>query len=108
MAQHGNIGEFYTERMGQYFAANAITVAATKRAVLLSSCGSATYKLICSLTLPDKPSDVSYEGLVTLVRDHYKPKPSITAQRFNFNSRFRQPGESMATYVASSASSERP
>ncbi len=106
--RHGNIGEFegngedwvaYAERMEQYFAANAITVAATKRAVLLRSCGSATYKLIRSLTSPDKPLDISYEGLVTLVRDHYTPKPSVTVQRFKFNSRFQQSGESVTTYT---------
>ncbi len=59
MALHGSIRRFdgteehwvsYTERLEQYFAANAATVAEKKRAVLLSSCGPATYKLIRSLT----------------------------------------------------------
>ncbi len=109
MALHGSIRQFdgteedwvsYTERLEQYFAASAVTVAEKKRAVLLSSCGPATYKLIRSLAAQDKPSEIGYDALVTLMKDHYTPKPSVTVQRFKFNSRVRQPGESVANYAA--------
>lgn len=46
----------YTERLG-HFTANEITDAGKKRAVLLSSCGAKTYKLIRNLVSPGKPTD---------------------------------------------------
>ena len=35
-----------------------------KKAVLLSECGAATYKLIRSLVVPQKPSEVEYKVLL--------------------------------------------
>ena len=68
MAAHpGSIGVFsgkptewedYVERLENYFIAHDIKTEAKKRAVLLSKCGVATYKLIKSLLAPQKPSDV--------------------------------------------------
>ena len=34
-----------------------------------------------------------------LVTDHFNPTPSVIVQRFHFNSRYRKPGESIATFV---------
>ena len=34
------------------------------------------------------------------MKEHYFPKPSVTMQRFAFNSRSRKQGESVATFVA--------
>lgn len=64
MALIGKVEEFqendywreYTERLG-HFTANEITDAGKKRAVLLSSCGAKTYKLIRNLVSPGKPTD---------------------------------------------------
>ena len=86
--------------MDQYFTANDITNPVKMRAILLSFCQSSTYKLIRSLVAPDKPTERSYSELVTLVGEHYHPKPSTTVQRFKFNSRVRQTGESISTFVA--------
>ena len=70
MAVHGNLGVFdrdledwasYCERVEQYFIANGISNADRKRAILLSVCGPATFKLIRSLIAADKPSDKSFE-----------------------------------------------
>ena len=98
MAIHGNVGEFnpdredwvsYTERLVQYFVANSITEeAADKRsAILLSSCGAATYQLIRNLVAPGRPTDKSFSELVALVKDHHQPCPSMIVQRFNFHMR---------------------
>lgn len=38
--------------------------------------------------------------LVKLIRDHLAPKPSEIVQRFKFNNRFRNEGESVADFVA--------
>ena len=44
--------EDYVERLENYFVAHDIKSEAKKKAVLLSECGAATYKLIRSLVVP--------------------------------------------------------
>ena len=109
MATHGTIGEFdsdretwksYTERLVQYFAANDVDSAEKKRAILLSVCGPATYQLIRNILAPVKPTERSFTDLVDLVEQHKNPKPSVIVQRYNFNTRRQQPGESIAAYTA--------
>ena len=109
MATHGTVAEFnsaqvdwpsYTEQLDQYFAANDVKDEGKMRAILLSVCGSATYRLIRNLTSPEKPTDKSYSQLVKLLSDHFSPRPSVIVQRFWFNTRHRKPGESIAIFVA--------
>ena len=90
----------YVERLDQYFAANDITEAEKKRATLLSSVGAVTYKLIRNLTTPDGPTSRTYKDITKLVQEHYNPKPSTIVERFKFNSRNQQSGESISNYVA--------
>ena len=106
---HGSVGQFsgiaeewpsYVERLQFYFAANDVDGDRKKRAILLSCCGSATYSLIRSLVAPSKPDEVSLQAIIDKVNAHYNPRPSAIVQRFKFNSRSQQPGESLATYVA--------
>ena len=107
--RHGTVSEFdsaiedwvaYTECIEQYFEANDVVDAAKKRAILLCACRATTFNLIRGLVAPDKPSDRSYAELVSLVQEHYSPKPSVSVQRFEFNSCVRQQGESVADFVA--------
>ena len=111
MATHGSVswGVFsggsetwvsYIDRLQQYFVANDIKGNERQRVVLLSICGASTYQLIRSMVSPAKPTEKTFDELVTLLRQHYFPKPSVTMQRFAFNSRFRKQGESVATFVA--------
>ena len=80
--------------------ANEITEEAKKRAILLSSCGTATYKTIRSVVAPMKPTEVAFDELVRKVKEHYLPKPSPIVQRFKFNTCTRMEGETIAAYVA--------
>ena len=109
MATHGTIAAFsssqetwtvYVERLEQYFAANKIEDADQQRAILLSVCGPATYRLICNLVSPKKPMELKIEDLITIVQKHHDPKPSMIVQKFRFNGRNRRTGESVAAYVA--------
>ena len=109
MATHGTIAAFsssqetwtvYVERLEQYFAANKIENADQQRAILLSVCGPATYRLIRNLVSPKKPTEFKIDELIDIVRKHHDPKPSAIVQRFHFNSRNRHTGESIAAYVA--------
>ena len=109
MATHGTIGEYdhsnedwisYCERLEHYFAANDVNNASKQRAILLSVCGATTYQLIRNLVAPAKPVDKSFRELVTLVKEHHTSPPSVTVQRFNFNSRSQKDGETVAQFVA--------
>ena len=50
--------EDYVERLENYFVVHDIKSETKKKAVLLSECRAATYKLIKSLVVPLKPSEV--------------------------------------------------
>ena len=90
----------YEERFRLFFKANDIKDDGKQLAIFLTTCGAATYKLLRSLAAPRKPADVSLTDLWKLASEHYHPKPSLAVQRFRFNSRERQAGESVAAYVA--------
>ena len=83
-----------------YFTANEITDNRKKRAVLLSSCGAKTYKLIRNLVAPGKPTDKSFAELVNIVKNHLNPQPLSIVYRFKFNCHFRKQGETIQQYVA--------
>ncbi|CAB4041637.1 Hypothetical predicted protein [Paramuricea clavata] len=97
MANHGKLEKYdsqeewsqYIERLEFYFETNGVDDGDKQRAILLSVCGSKT-----------KPSEKTFAELVELVQQHQHPKPSAIVQRFKFNTRFRKPGESIASYVA--------
>ena len=67
---------------------------------LVSVCGPETYRKIRDLSAPDKPTTLTYESIVKLVREHQDPKSGVAVHRFRFNSRAGQEGESVADYVA--------
>ena len=90
----------YIDRLEQFFIANEIESEQKQKAILLSSVGPRTYKLICNLTQPDKPSTKNFHTIVELVREHHSPRPSIIVQRFKFNTYMRQPQQSIRNYVA--------
>ncbi|CAC5401678.1 unnamed protein product [Mytilus coruscus] len=106
---YGRIDEFddnsedwiqYTERLNHYFIANNIESMEKKRAILLSACGKKTYKLMRNLSASQKPGEKTYDDIVKLVTDHINPKQSSIVQRCKFNSRSRQPNESVIQFVA--------
>jgi hypothetical protein len=83
-----------------YFEGNGVDDEYKQRAILLSVCGGKTYKLIWNLTTPGKPSEKTFAELVELVQQHQHPKHWAIVKWFKFNTRFRKPGESIASYVA--------
>ena len=107
MSTFGKIDEFqvnddwsqYIERLGHYFTANDISDTVKQKSILLSVVGAETYKLIHNLSVPNLPGTKTYEELVELVKDYLCPQPNIIVQRCLFNSRTRQPEESVATFV---------
>ena len=89
----------FAEQLAYYLVANGIDDADKKRAILLSACGTSTYKLLKTLVAPAELTAKSFAELVELAKEHYTPKPSVIMCRFKFNTCFRQGGESVTQFV---------
>ena len=109
MATHGTVSQYqqsketwttYVERLNHYFIANDVADEGKKRSILLSACGSSTYKLIRSLVEVGQLATTPYSEITKLVAGYYQPIPSEIVQRYKFNTRVRASGELIATYVA--------
>ena len=46
-----------------------------------------------------KVDDKTYQQLVEVLQNFQSPKPSEIVQRYKFNSRYRQPGQSVSMFV---------
>ena len=108
MALVGTLHEFspeeeewthYAEQLSEYFIGNAIAAAEKKRAILLSSVGARTYKLLSDLVSPDAPRDKTFDELCQVLKEHYKPREPVMVSRFNFNKRNRKENETVTEYV---------
>ena len=60
--------QFYIDRLEQFFIANDVDKVEKKKAILLSSIGAKTYKLLTSLSQPKSPKDLAYNEIVTLIK----------------------------------------
>ena len=92
----------YIERVNHFFEANEITDPDKRRSIFPVCVAAKTYKLVRSLVAREDPKDKSYEDLAKLLQDHFMPKPSAIVQRFKFNTRSQQPGETIAMFVVCS------
>ncbi|KRZ77842.1 Transposon Tf2-6 polyprotein [Trichinella papuae] len=90
----------YASRLMFYLEANKVSADADKRAVLLSSCGSALFKLVESLLSPAKPVERSFDEIISDLNDHFAPQPSEIVNRHIFYQRKQQPGETVAEFIA--------
>ena len=125
MATYGHIEQFtgistdwsaYQERLEQYLEANDLGAIAEvedgsnaavvqarnskRRAILLSVMGPKTYTLLRSLITPEKPTDKSYDEILSVLKHHYAPTPSVTVQRYKFAMRKKKADETMSEYVS--------
>ena len=89
----------YATRLRYFFVANNIKEEAAQKAVFLTVVGPATFKTLTSLVSPASVDDKTYPQLMGELGKYYNPMPSEIVQRFKFNSRCRQPTESVATFV---------
>ena len=70
------------------------------KSLMLSSCGSRTYKLFRSLLTLVNPGEASCNDLKETIENHQNPKPSVTVERFKFNKRDGKMVESVPCYMA--------
>ena len=90
----------YVEIFEHYFTANKIKEDELKVSILCSNVGPKTYHVIKNLCLPKKPSELKFQDIVDLVKNHYKPKMTEASASLKFNTRNRMEGESMRMFVA--------
>ncbi|CAH2300253.1 zinc finger CCHC domain-containing 9-like [Pelobates cultripes] len=57
------------------------------------------YDMLRSLLHPEKPASEPLASLITLLTNHFQPKPLETAERFKFYKRKQEPGESVSAYA---------
>ena len=94
--------DIYQERIEQFMDANGIPSQDEhrRRAVLLNSCDKTTYHLIRNLVSPARPAATAYSTICQKVSQHFNPKPTVTVQRYKFNTRSQEQGEDIATFVS--------
>ena len=90
----------YTDRMKYYFIANDTADVDKKYSVLLLACRPATYEVNQNLVEDGKLSTMSYNDIVKLMKGYYDLLPSVTVQRYKFNTCIRSTSETFADYVA--------
>ncbi len=87
MATYGSVKAFnpavddwptYAERLQHYFVANGVTDDGKKASILLTLCGTPTFKLLRSLVPDNKLEGVTYDTLATLLEEHYRPTTPST------------------------------
>ena len=102
---HGQVSAFnphqedwveYVERLQFYFMANDINDATNLRFYLTPP----AYRLVKTLAIPGKPTDLNFAEIVEKVKNHFTLKPSPIIKRFEFNTRKQKANETVSEYVA--------
>ncbi|KAG8179018.1 hypothetical protein JTE90_011965 [Oedothorax gibbosus] len=89
----------YVERVNCFFDANDVKDE-KKASIFLTIVGPVVYKLLRSLVAPATVKEKTFTQIIDVLNTHYSPAPSEIVERFRFNSRARQAGESVATFVS--------
>ena len=95
--------ESYLERLQEYFIAYDIEDdednAPKRRAILLTSIGSGSFRVLKDLAFPDAPNTKTFAQLATLLRNHFKPQRLKIAERYRFHSAIQKPDQSITDFV---------
>ena len=107
-ATYGNLQEFnpnmegiaaYLERAEIYFKAS--DNAESKQVhIFLSVLGGRIYSLLRDLLAPAKPDKKTFQELAEVLKNHFKLKPLVLAERYYFHTRCQKPTETITEYVA--------
>ncbi|KAJ8914171.1 hypothetical protein NQ315_016250 [Exocentrus adspersus] len=91
--------EIYLERLDQHFTANNIGDEKIKTAILLSSIGQESYKLLRDLCIPDLPKTKAFEELCTLLNKQFGVHMSVWRERRKFH-QLKQTDETITEWYA--------
>lgn len=92
--------EIFSARLCNYFIANNVTDANIKRAIFLNTLNEDSYKLMYDLSSPIKPEGKSYEELIHLFNNQFKPIKSQFAARYQFYNARKQETEAVVEWMA--------
>ncbi|KAM7309756.1 uncharacterized protein ISCGN_006744 [Ixodes scapularis] len=95
----GSAWPVYEEQVHVFFRAND-TPEAKQRDIFLASCGTRVFSLLLDLLKPATPHVKTLGELLATLRSHFSPAPSTLMERFRFNNRSRQDGETLGQFVA--------
>lgn len=90
--------EAYIERLECLYETKGVE-AEKKGVTLLSVVGAETYQIVRNLCAPEKPSTQDYTALVSKLKEYFKPRVNVVAERFRFHKRLQNPGESVGQYM---------
>ena len=103
------IGEFderqgtwkeYIERFEFFCEAQSITDDDRRRALLLAGIGQNGYRRVKTILAPSRPSEMSYNDIVTAVQNRVDPKPSVIVSRFRFHQKCQGSEQGIKEFVA--------
>lgn len=75
--------ELWFEQFQEFIIINKIT-RDNAVSLFIMKLGTEGYRLLHNLCVPNLPKSKSLDELVSLVRNHLKPKPSVLTQRYKF------------------------
>ncbi|KAL4098951.1 hypothetical protein QTP88_023458 [Uroleucon formosanum] len=87
-------------KLTNFFVANGISNEVQKRAILLSSVSEEVHKILFSLCVPAKLDGQTYDTLLGLLNNYYKPVKSYFASRHAFYNAKQRPNETIAEWGA--------
>lgn len=108
MACFGNLSIFdhktsewtiFKGKLTQYLKINVVKEE-TKSGILLTHLSDETYRLVRNLAYPNELESLSYEDLIQLLNDHFRPKKCSFVDKANFYGASRSPGESLGDWAA--------
>ncbi|KAG6449814.1 hypothetical protein O3G_MSEX006267 [Manduca sexta] len=66
---------------------------------LITAVSNRVYKLMCTLCHPNKPENTEFEALVEIVANHFGPKGSVVAARYEFRKREQRLDENITGFI---------
>ena len=88
----------YLERFEFFIEANDIKDV-KKKSIFLSVVGESTFAVIKDLLQPAKVGDKTYEEIVSALKAHFEPEPSVIVQRYKFDKLIKGPQEPVADFI---------
>lgn len=89
----------YKERLEHLLTINKVTEDKTKVSYLITLIGPESYKILKSLTAPDKPDTKTFKDLIGIFEKYFSPKVNEIAERFRFYKRNQKQYELISDYI---------
>ena len=91
--------DMYQELFNHFCVSNDIA-GEKKKSAFLTCIGTAAYSKVKDLIIPKKIEDCTYDEIVQLLSEHYKPSCIEVAERYKFFKRTQASGESIMNFLA--------